>query len=66
MGSTEIFFWWLVVSLSGYGAAAVPVPYQTEESCQWAAQEAEVQAVCIPQRAADVAEFEATKEAGRD
>lgn len=59
----EVYFWWMIVFTApgGGGAPAImPVPYQTKESCEWAAKEAWAQVKCVPQPAADVAEFSAT------
>ncbi len=57
----EVYFWWMIVAFSGE-PVVIPVPYQTQQMCQWAADEAGRGRfiVCIPQPAADVAEFSAT------
>ncbi len=58
----EVYFWFMVVSFDQYdgGVTTMPVPYQTEEMCRWALDEANITGTCIPQPAADVAEFSAT------
>lgn len=50
------FVWFMVVSFWS-GAVVMPVPYQTEEMCKWAAQQAAVDVACIPQPAGDLAMF---------
>ena len=57
----EVYFWWMVI-ITGNSATTLPMPYQTDEMCEWAADQAYLgQPVrCIPQPAADVAEFSAT------
>lgn len=64
----EVYFWWMIVFAGNgsAGATVIPVPYQTREMCEWAAKESWAQAKCIPQPAADVAEFSATKAVGRE
>jgi len=69
MGGSEIFFWWMVVGF-GTGVTTLPIPYQTEQACAWAAEHAvgthSPGYVCIPQPAADVAEFSAAQAVGRE
>jgi len=63
----EIFFWWMVVAYGG-GTTTIPVPYQTQEMCKWSAEQIGFggSAACIPQPAADVAEFSAAQAVGRE
>lgn len=59
----EVYFWWMVV-IQSTGSTVVPVPYQTQQMCEWAGENTGgnrgVDYTCIPQPAADVAEFSAT------
>jgi len=62
----ETFFWWMVLAFSGE-PVVMPVPFQTQAACMWAAESAEQNIyACIPQPAADIAEYSATWAIGRD
>lgn len=65
----EVYFWFAVVfasTNSSAGATTLPIPYQTQYMCKWALAEAGVTGACIPQPAADVAEFSAAQAVGRE
>jgi hypothetical protein len=57
--SGEIFVWWLVLLNPPSGIIVAPVPFQTEQMCEWSMEQTngEAYGYCIPQPAADLAQF---------
>lgn len=53
-------FVWFMIATTWGGNAVLPVPYQTQEMCVWAADNAVPKLAgysCIPQPAGDLAQF---------